>query len=223
MVLEWLEGESLDAMLMRERARRVRPRSVPEAICLLDPVARALALAHERGITHRDVKPGNIFVLEGGCKLLDFGIAQVVHELAHESAAGREQSFTPAYGAPEQFAPDHGTTGPWTDVFALALVLVELVSGREPLGVGSVAQMMARSCDPLVRPTPRTMGISMSDAVERVFARALAVRPEDRFPTAGELWSTLKREAPSPWTDLSGSIPIPLLRRRWPASWLPAS
>ena len=218
MVLEWLEGESLDAMVTRERERGARPRTVAEAICLLDPVARALAIAHERGITHRDVKPGNVFVLSGGCKLLDFGIAAVAHEVVHEGDDGR--SFTPAYGAPEQFSADHGVAGPWTDVFALGLVFVELVAGREPLGSGSIRAMMRRSCNPAVRPTPRALGVSVHDGVEQVLARALAVRPEDRFANIGEMWAALKLAAPSPWADLSGTIPIPLVRpRAWRLPW----
>jgi serine/threonine protein kinase len=220
MVLEWLDGESLDAMLARERDVGSRPRNVAEAIGLLEPVARALAVAHERGISHRDVKPGNVYVLTSGCKLLDFGVAEVVRGFSHEGEVGQEQSFTPAYGAPEQFLPDYGATGPWTDVFALALVLVELVTGRAPLGTDTVAQMMARACDPRLRPTPRAMGVSIDMGVERVLARALAVHPHDRFANAAELWSTLKRSAPSPWVDVSNTIPIPLVRRRalsWPS------
>ena len=224
MVLEWLEGESLDSMLAREHARNARPRSVAEAICLLDPVAKALALAHEHGISHRDVKPGNVFVLASGCKLLDFGVAQVVREFSHKGDAP-EQAFTPAYGAPEQFLPDLGATGPWTDVFALALVFAELVSGRHALGTSSIGHMMSRSCDPLVRPTPRTMGVSIDDDVERVLAKALAIHPQDRFASAGEFWSALKQEAPSRWADFSGTIPIPLVRRRWSitACWQPTA
>jgi serine/threonine protein kinase len=218
MVLEWLEGESLDAMLARERADGARPRTVAEAVCLLDPVARALSLAHERGVVHRDVKPGNVFVLPGGCKLLDFGVAAMAHEAA---CAGQDtfHSFTPAYGAPEQFSPERGATGPWTDVYAMALVFVELVTGREALGSGSVARLMIRSCDAALRPTPRALGVAVSDPVERVLARALALRPSDRFPTMGEFWRALKRAAPPGWVDFSGTIPIPLRRRRWRFPW----
>ncbi|HEY8087161.1 MAG TPA: serine/threonine-protein kinase [Polyangiaceae bacterium] len=217
MVLEWLEGESLEAMVTRERANGARLRVVAEAMRLLDPVARALTLAHERGITHRDVKPANVFVLAGGCKLLDFGVAAVAHEVVRE---GECRSFTPAYGAPEQYSPDIGATGPWTDVFALGLVLVELVTGRDALGSGTIAGMMRRSCDPDVRPTPRALGASVHDDVERVMARALAVQPEHRYANAGELWSALRTATPSPWVDLSGTIPIPLVRRRqWRLPW----
>ncbi len=217
MVLEWLEGESLDSMLLREREQGARPRSAHEAVCLLDPIARALAVAHERGIAHRDVKPGNIYVLASGCKLLDFGVAEIVRDFSRSgSAAGADEGvgYTPAYGAPEQFLSDFGATGPWTDVFALALVFVELVTGREPLGTDSIGTMMARSCDPRVRPTPRTLGMSISEDVERVLTRALALRPADRFASAGELWSALKRATPAPWMDLTGTLPIPLVRRR---------
>ncbi|MDP9034159.1 MAG: protein kinase, partial [Myxococcota bacterium] len=111
MVLEWLEGEPLDVMLMRERLARAQPRTSAAARRLLEPIAQALALAHERGIVHRDVKPGNVFVLADAgidgacCKLLDFGIAKVA---SLSSAPSREglglQSFTPAYAAPEQFS-----------------------------------------------------------------------------------------------------------------------
>jgi serine/threonine protein kinase len=246
MVLEWLDGETLDAMLVRERERHARPRTVAEAICLLDPVARALAVAHERGIVHRDVKPGNVVVLASGCKLLDFGVASVASsrsrasappggsahadDHAHESDAGGdddddlERYFTPAYGAPEQFLADRGATGPWTDVFALALVFSEIVSGREPLGDGTSRQLMLRSCNAAKRSTPRALGVSVSDDVERVMARALAVEPHARFGTAGEMWSALKRAAPSPWIDLSGTIPFPLQRRRrWRWPWAAAT
>jgi serine/threonine protein kinase len=221
MVLEWLEGESLDAILTRERGSR--PRSVTEAIRLLNPVARALSLAHERGIVHRDVKPGNIVVVKGGTKLLDFGVAAVMDDPAHSGEDGFAHSFTPAYGAPEQVSREHGTTGPWTDVYALALVFVELVTGRAPLGGGSIARIMMRSCDPLVRPTPRALGVPVADDVERVLGCALAVRPEDRFATVSQLWSALKRAAPPGWVDYSSTMPIPLRRRRWRFPWTTAT
>jgi serine/threonine protein kinase len=219
MVLEWLEGESLDTMLVRERAQGSRPRTVAEAICLLDPIARALSLAHGLGISHRDVKPGNVYVLPGGCKLLDFGIAAVEREHVPDGEDAVDRIFTPAYGAPEQISAHHGATGPWTDVYALALVFVELVAGREPLGSGSIPERMVRSCNVGKRPTPRGLGVSVSDAVEQVLARALSVKPEDRYATAGEMWSALKHAAPSPWVDLSNTIPIPLQRRRWRWPW----
>ena len=143
MVLEWLDGATLEAVLEGEKARNEPLRSLHEAVRLLDPAAEALALAHRKGIAHRDVKPGNIFVLgdpRGDCtvKILDFGIAKVVNDAqkmagTFAKTSGQITSFTPAYGAPEQFSRTHGATGPWTDVFALALIIAEMITGKEPL------------------------------------------------------------------------------------------
>jgi serine/threonine protein kinase len=223
-VLEWLEGESLDASLARSRHRR----TVKEAVELLEPVATALTLAHERGIVHLDVKPGNVFLLteaageNARCKLLDFGIAKVVDLTnARMSLDGSGQrSFTPAYGAPEQFSTAYGTTGAWTDVFALALVFVELVVGREALGGGTIEVLAIQSCDALRRPTPRALGADVSDDVERVLARALAARPGDRYPNAGDFWFALghaaRKRAGAEANPLSRSTPVVVPREQVP-------
>jgi serine/threonine protein kinase len=197
-VLEWLDGECLEVLLRRERAEGRHHRTLAGAVDLLNPIAEALAIAHEQGIVHRDVKPGNIFVLNCGegearrSKLLDFGVAKMMHGVS-PAAAGAivTQSFTPSYGAPEQFSAAYGTTGPWTDVFALGLIVVELLTGREALRGDDVGALAAQSCDPNLRPTARALGAAVSDEVELVLARALAVRFEDRFANARELWSAL--------------------------------
>lgn len=216
-VLEWLEGEPLEAMLQRERARGTTIRTIQETVRLLAPVAEALSLAHERGIVHRDVKPGNVFVMTEGrrCKLIDFGIAKLVDEI---SGTDGLQTFTPAYGAPEQFSPEHGAVGPWTDVYALALILVELLTGHEALGSSDVRTLACRSCDPGRRPTPRTKGAHVSAPVEGVFLRALALRAEHRFANAGEFWSALTAalalRTPSIPPELDATMPIDLRRVR---------
>jgi len=197
-VLEWLDGECLELLLRRERAAGVRPRTVAEAVELLNPIAQALAVAHERGVVHRDVKPGNIFVLgaDGGgpprAKLLDFGVAKVMRGAAIAAAGPHVlQSFTPSYGAPEQFSAAYGTSGPWTDVFALALIVVELLVGHEAMQCEDVEVLGMLSCDPDVRPTPRSFAVAVSDKVERTLACALAVRLEDRYPDARSFWDAL--------------------------------
>jgi serine/threonine protein kinase len=100
MVLEWLEGKSLEALLEQERAENAPLRSLEQAVRLLEPVADALALAHKKGIAHRDVKPANVFVLDdGSTKLLDFGIAKVVQDaqkMGFGRTAGHITSFTPS-------------------------------------------------------------------------------------------------------------------------------
>jgi serine/threonine-protein kinase len=100
-------------------------------------------------------------------------------------------SFTPAYGAPEQWVPKrYGQTGPWTDVWGLALTMVEIMAGRTVID-GDQAGMMGTVLDPKRRPTPQNEGLDVSDAVEAVFRRALAVDPRDRYPDAGAFWADL--------------------------------
>src|ERR1700722_13009993 len=114
MVLEWLDGVALDTVLYDEQQQGLIPRTVDQAMRLLDPAAKALALAHRNGVAHRDVKPANLFIMgdarSENCaiKVLDFGIAKVVGEAqqmagAFSKTSGALSSFTPAYGAPEQF------------------------------------------------------------------------------------------------------------------------
>lgn len=203
MVLEWLEGATLEKVLHDEKTAGAPLRTVGEAVHLLDPAAEALALAHRKGIAHRDVKPGNIFVIgdprgDATVKLLDFGIAKVVQDAQKMSGtfaktSGQVTSFTPAYGAPEQFSRTHGATGPWTDVFALALIMTEMVSGKEALQGDDYVQLAVAAGNPDRRPTPRTLGAVVSDEVETVLAKAVATKPADRFQTGEAFWSALRQ------------------------------
>lgn len=200
LVLEWLEGETLGE-LIKGRTTSTQPgMSAAEAIALLEPAARALAVAHAQKIAHRDVKPANIFVTDVGgkrtVKVLDFGIAKVLTEHASftEALAATRQgptAFTPRYGAPEQFNKQRGATGPWTDVFALALIFVELVSGRKALEGDDPTELYIIAADPSLRPTPKSRGADVPEAVERVIEKALSVEPKHRFTDAGAFWDAL--------------------------------
>jgi formylglycine-generating enzyme required for sulfatase activity/serine/threonine protein kinase len=203
MVLEWLEGETLEQTLTREKSLGLPLRSVEDAVRLLEPAAEALALAHKKGIAHRDVKPGNLFLLGDprsetcAMKLLDFGIAKVVSHAqkmtgGFAKTSGAVTSFTPAYGAPEQFSRTHGSTGPWTDVFAFALIMTEVLTGKEPLDGDDYVQLAVSSAHPARRPTPATLGASTSPACEAIFQKALAVKPDDRYASMGEFWNALR-------------------------------
>jgi len=218
MVLEWLDGSALDAVLAQERERNLAPRTIQKVVRLLDPIAEALALAHKRGIAHRDVKPANIFLLgdprsdDCAVKLLDFGIAKVVQDAqkmagAFSKTQGNVTSFTPAYGAPEQFSRTHGATGPWTDVFAFALVVTELLTNRPPLEGDDFVQLGFASANPALRPTPRAFGAAVSDEVEAIFQRALAISPDARWKSAGEFWNALREAVGlAPMRTASASI-----------------
>jgi hypothetical protein len=169
-----------------------------------------LDVAHRRGIAHRDIKPANIFIMGGDarapdtpCKLLDFGVAKLLSEQAKLSAALAKTgvaitSFTPRYGAPEQFARSYGATGPWTDVYAVALLACELFTGRAALEGTDLVQLGFSSANPARRPTPRSLGAAVSDHLEAVFGKALAIRPEDRFAHAGGFLASLDRALPAP-------------------------
>ena len=136
-------------------------------------------------------------------KVLEFGIAKVLAAHATFTASpaatmDRPTAFTPRYGAPEQFNKRLGATGPWTDVFALTLILVELVSGQRALQGDNPTQWYVAATDPRARPTLRQQGGTTSDAVEAVLQRALAIEPPDRYPDANAFWQALRTAAREP-------------------------
>ena len=201
LVLEWLEGETLEDFLAKRTELASPPTTFAEMMQLLQPIGEGLALAHSRGVAHRDVKPSNIFLVGKGSdrqvKLLDLGIAKVVQDAqadlgAFRKTTGKMTSFTPMYGAPEQFSRSNGPTGPWTDVFALALVMLEVMAGRYALSGEDLTQIAWAACNPIDRPTPRSLGLVVSDDVEAVFAKALAVQTAQRFASVGDFWEALR-------------------------------
>jgi serine/threonine-protein kinase len=207
--LEWLDGEPLGAHIKQRASEHKPPLRLEQAVTLLAPVARALELAHRFpgpegvvSILHRDLKPDNIFVVSArgqrSMKILDFGIAKV-KSAASQVAGGhstRESgltAFTPAYAAPEQWLPKrYGQTGTWTDIWGLALCVVETVIGRRPLD-GDAQAVMGAALDLDRRPTPRAAGTWTDDGVERIFVRALAVDPKLRYHDVGQFWDDLEQ------------------------------
>jgi class 3 adenylate cyclase/tetratricopeptide (TPR) repeat protein len=234
--MEWLAGESLESWLERREAQRHAALGPVEAVRWLAPAARALAVAHASGVAHLDVKPGNLFCTIGAeptLKILDFGIAKVLSGSESLSRAlcdtgATLRLFTPAYAAPEQFQARHGARGPWTDVFALALILVELVSGRRALGHGDPAGLYAASADERHRPSLAAHGVAAPD-LDRVLARALAVDPEERHRAAGSFWREVegalgeRHAAPSRPADPDAAHPHPRVAASPPPARPPPS
>jgi len=186
MALEWLEGRSLAEDLKERRAQKQRGRPLEEALALFEPAAQAIAYAHMQGVVHRDIKPGNLFLAETKegtrMKVLDFGIAKILHDevlgqAPHQTSVG-VFLFSPSYGAPEQFDPKVRKIGPWTDVYALAVVLLEVLRDKKVRSADNVANQVIRALDPQNRPTPRALGLEVGDAVEEVMARAVAAAAE---------------------------------------------
>jgi serine/threonine protein kinase len=207
MAMEWLEGKTLDGLMMQRAEQGRPPISLPKLVRLLTPVAAALEVAHNLPgkdgpeiVVHRDMKPENLFIARIGqqdvAKILDFGISKVKSTASQMVGRASLQadslvSFSPAYGAPEQWAPRRfGQTGRWTDVWGLALTVVEVAKGNEVI-VGDHAEMMGTILDPGRRPTPRNEGLDVSEQVEGVFERALAVDPKKRFQTVAAFWDGL--------------------------------
>ncbi len=207
LVLEWLEGMTLGTLIAERRRAQLAPIPLRKLVRLLTPVARVLERAHNFSgpdgpvsIVHGDLKPENIFVAQVAgeelVKILDLGIgklksvaSQIAGRMSPDGSA--PMAFTPAYGAPEQWAPrQYGQTGPWTDVWGLALCMVEVMAART-LITGEPATMMGIALEPKRRPTPRNEGVDLPDALEAVFARALSLDPRARQRHAGVFWNEL--------------------------------
>ncbi|MFO0547326.1 MAG: serine/threonine-protein kinase [Polyangiaceae bacterium] len=194
LVMEWCGGETLKANLLERRWQKRTGRSVAEAWAIARPIIDAIAHAHAAGFVHRDIKPANVMLVaqERGAvspRVIDFGIAKVTHpaEVAGTGATetrSKHTAFSLPYAAPEQLAGSR--TGPWTDVHALALVLVELLIDAPPFGVGDVALAVI---DPR-RPTPASFGLDLGPW-EATLAKALSLRPANRHKDAGELLAEL--------------------------------
>jgi eukaryotic-like serine/threonine-protein kinase len=205
MVLEWLDGFTLAEQLRARRERGEHGRPLAEVLRFLEPVAEAMSFAHALGVAHRDLNPSNIFVemLPGGTsrlKVVDFGVAKVVSDHALDlgpraATLGPIKMFTPAYGAPEQFSDHAGAVGLATDVYAFALVLLELLTDRPPVEGESVGEFMERALDPIIRPSPWTLGVQVGEAVEQAFLAALRVDPAERPADIGEFWASLRQAA----------------------------
>jgi serine/threonine protein kinase len=200
-VLEWLEGRSLAQEFNDRREAGLQGRSLREVVALLDSAIDALAYAHAQGVVHRDLNPGNLFLARTSAgiklKILDFGVAKVLADAAiaigpTARTVGNVRMFAPAYGAPEQFDDRSGAIGPWTDVYSIALVVLEALADRTVMEGEHLGEFATQALDPMHRPSPRALGVPVGDATEKVFNQALALDPTRRPRDAGEFWGMLK-------------------------------
>jgi serine/threonine-protein kinase len=189
-VMPYVRGGSL-----RQRHATDPQLPVDEAVRLVRQVASALDHAHAHGLIHRDIKPENILLHEGEAMVTDFGIAL---------AAGVEQERltqtglmvgTPEYMSPEQAAGER-TLDARSDVYSLACVLYELLTGAAPHAGGSARTVIARRFS---EPPPRVRRVrpSVPAALDEAIARALALAPEERFAGAGAFAQALAGTAVS--------------------------
>ena len=183
LVMELVRGTDV-RRLLADRGGRLSPRL---AVAIAAEVAEALDYAHGAGIVHRDVKPGNILCDGDQAKVADFGIAKAAGIDGDVTLDGSILG-TAAYLAPEQVSGGHVDAR--TDVYALGVVLYEMVCGRKPfVGDSEVAVAVQRlERDPL---RPRQVVAGVPRELEKVILRAMARDPADRFASAADLRAAL--------------------------------
>jgi WD40 repeat protein len=203
LVLELVEGGSLEQFAGRPLPARA-------AAALVETLARAIHHAHERGIIHRDLKPANILLPsrrasilacpgdggQAGClpyepKITDFGVAKRLGASSGATQTG-DVLGTPGYMAPEQAAGRNDLLGPATDVYALGVILYELLTGRPPLkGPGPLETLLlVRAKEPV---SPRRLVPQIPRDLETICLKCLHKEPVRRYATALDLAEDLRR------------------------------
>jgi hypothetical protein len=184
--MQWIKGGTL-ADVIAERGAL----PTPDVLTLATKLSSALAAAHSHGILHRDIKPGNILVDEKGEPFLaDFGLARLIG--GHGMTQHGVFVGTPHYCSPEQVALED--LDERSDIYALALVIFELATGRRPFEAETVAEVLAmqRSAPP---PDPATIRPGIPGELAAIILRCLAKAPAERIANAGELEEALRRVA----------------------------
>jgi eukaryotic-like serine/threonine-protein kinase len=176
MVMELVRGDTLDTLLKKREGAL----GIQESLAIIAQAADGLAYAHSMGVIHRDIKPANLMITQGGLlKIMDFGIARV----RGSQRLTRDGSMvgTLAYMAPEQLRGEPGDER--SDLYSLAIVLYELLSGAPPFEAQSDYDLMQMHITAKPR---RLMGRlpNLNPKAEAALMRALAKKPEQRFATA---------------------------------------
>jgi serine/threonine-protein kinase len=166
---------------------------VRSAVALMAKVVHAVAAAHERGIIHRDLKPGNILLDETGEPVVtDFGLAKFPGGGSADATQPGQRMGTPAYMAPEQAAGHTWKVTPATDVWALGVILYELIAGQRPFAGQDTEEVLQQILT--AEPTPlRQVRPDLDPALEAVLCRCLQRDPALRYPSAGPLADDLQR------------------------------
>lgn len=184
LVLEYLEGEDLGAMI-----RRLGKLPVDVAVTYIIEACEALAEAHAHGIVHRDIKPSNLFLStltngSRGIKVIDFGISKLVDQ---SSALTHSRSVigSPCYMAPEQLRSSERIDAR-CDIWSLGVVFYEVLTGRPPHAGNSVLELCASILESAPK-SPRTLRPEVSQSLDAVVRKCLALDPDERYASVEEL------------------------------------
>src|SRR5438105_1837818 len=199
-VMPYVDGESIDV-----RLRRTRTLSVRETLGIMKDVARALAFAHEHGVVHRDIKPGNVLLASGSATVTDFGVAKALSSARRSGEQGSGLTNTGMslgtilYMAPEQAAGDPDIDGR-ADIYSLGVTAYEMLAGRAPFANLNPREMLTARLT-LPPPPLSTIRKDVPIGLENVIAKCLAIDPADRLQSAAALVEALEDPA-----TLSGSF-----------------
>jgi tetratricopeptide (TPR) repeat protein/tRNA A-37 threonylcarbamoyl transferase component Bud32 len=210
LVMELLRGEDLASRLQKSG-----PPPLAEALRILQHAARGVAVGHRAGLIHRDVKPGNVFLVRQGddeeVRVLDFGIAKAVADEDTHTALTQDgrAPLSPAYASPEQLRGESRLT-PASDVFSLGAIGFQLLAGTRPFTEADRNRMAAGLEVPA--PSLRSRNPHLPDEVERIVRRALAPEPGGRYADAGALADALeeplRRVGETPAAAASAAIAV---------------
>ena len=199
-VMEYVDGKTLGAMI-----KATAPMKPSRVVRIAAQIARALGAAHDKGIVHRDLKPDNIFLVDRDgrrdfVKIVDFGIAKVTPLDGEVSDGPRLTRAGAVFGTPEYMAPEQaagrGDTDGRVDVYALGIIMYEMLVGKVPhKGDTMVRTLAMQMLDTPIPPRTARPELDIPAALEAVVLRALTKKREQRYATMGALLTDLETVA----------------------------
>ncbi len=218
LVMEWVEGESIDKYV------RDHSLDVTGILRLFRQVSAAVEHAHRRLVVHRDLKPSNILVADGQCKLLDFGIAKMLDPapVADASTLLMGRILTPEYSSPEQLRGDEVTTA--TDVYSLGVVLYELLAGKRPFDFGGKTLKQIVEQAGSIRPArPSAVAVNLFSELDAIVLKAIAPDPAERYGSVAEMSADVDNFLAGRPVRARPSSALYVARKFARRNWLPVS
>jgi serine/threonine protein kinase len=184
-VMDLVDGVTFEQWLKKVKA------TIPQLAGIMEKVARALHYAHQQGVIHRDMKPGNIMIDEAGePQVMDFGLARNIKDSQNLTMSGSIVG-TPAYMSPEQTMGVSTEVGPSTDLWGLGVILYEITTGEPPFDNGNVYQTIYRILHDEPK-LPRKVKTSIPKNLETIILKCLQKQASKRYRDAEELANDLK-------------------------------